>query len=106
VGETQWGAERIASLKPGDKMSIRNYDIPFERTTSRPGSNYSELAAVSTVRRHAELIGIMEPSKRTFASRGGMATTEINADDSVAVRPKTSLRLWGRFSMTQNGKGV
>ena len=75
VGETQWGAERIVSLKPGEKVAIRNYDVTFDRTINRSGPNYSELAAIFTVRRHGEIIGIMEPSKRNFASRG-TATTE------------------------------
>jgi cytochrome c-type biogenesis protein CcmF len=102
VGETQWGAERIVSLKQGDKVAIRNYDVTFDRTFSRTGPNYSELAALFTVRRHGEIIGTMEPSKRTFASRGSGTTEsalmargvsqlylslgEINADGSAAIR--------------------
>jgi cytochrome c-type biogenesis protein CcmF len=102
VGETQWGAERIVSLNPGDKVAIRNYDVTFDRTTNRAGPNYSELAATFTVRRHGEIIGIMEPSKRTFASRGTATTEsalmargvsqlylslgEVNPDGSAAIR--------------------
>jgi cytochrome c-type biogenesis protein CcmF len=102
VGETQWGAERILSVKPGDKVAVRNYDVTFDRTFNRTGPNYTELAAAFTVRRHGEVVGIMEPSKRTFASRQ-MTTTEsalmargvsqlylslgeVNADGSVAIR--------------------
>jgi cytochrome c-type biogenesis protein CcmF len=102
VGETQWGAERIVSLKPGDKVAIRNYDVTFDRTINRTGPNYAELAAAFTVRRHGEIIGIMEPSKRTFASRGTstsesalmargvsqlyMSLGDINPDGSAAIR--------------------
>jgi cytochrome c-type biogenesis protein CcmF len=103
VGETQWGAERIVSLKPGEKIAIRNYDVTFDHTTTRPGSNYSETVATFVVRRHGETIGVMEPAKRTFASRNGMVTTEsalmargvsqlylsvgeIGADGTAAVR--------------------
>jgi cytochrome c-type biogenesis protein CcmF len=102
VGETQWGAERILSIKPGDKVTVRNYDVTFDRTFNRTGPNYTELAAAFTVRRHGEIVGIMEPSKRSFASRQ-MTTTEsalmargvsqlylslgdVNADGSVAIR--------------------
>ncbi len=74
VGETQWGAERIMSVRPGDKIAIRNYDLTFDRTASRTGPNYQELAASFTVRRHGEVIGIMEPSRRTFATRGTVTT--------------------------------
>src|SRR5499427_331452 len=102
VGETQWGAERIVSLKPGDKIAIRNYDVTFDRTFNRTGPNYTELAAAFTVRRHGDIIGIMEPSKRAFASRGTTTTVaalmargvsqlylslgEINSDGSVGIR--------------------
>ncbi len=102
VGETQWGAERIVSVKPGEKVAVRNYDVTFDRTINRTGPNYTELTAAFTVRRHGEIVGVMEPSKRTFASRG-MVTTEsalmargvsqlylslgeINPDGSAAIR--------------------
>jgi cytochrome c-type biogenesis protein CcmF len=102
VGETQWGAERIVSVKPGDKVAVRNYDVTFDRTFNRTGPNYTELAAAFTVRRHGEVVGVMEPSKRNFASRQ-MTTTEsalmargvsqlylslgeVNPDGSVAIR--------------------
>jgi cytochrome c-type biogenesis protein CcmF len=74
VGETQWGAERIVSLMPGSKVQIRNYDVTFDRTFNRTGPNYSELAATFTVRRRGEVVGVLEPSKRNFASRGTTTT--------------------------------
>ena len=75
VGETQWGIERIAELKPGQTISIRRYDLQFDGMTTRQGPNYRELAAHFTVRRHGEVIGVMEPAKRSFPSRG-TSTTE------------------------------
>ena len=75
VGETQWSTERVLSMKQGDKVAIRNYELTFDHTVSRAGPNYSELAVVFTVRRHGEFVGLMEPSKRTFAARG-TGTTE------------------------------
>ncbi len=102
VGETQLGAERIAELKPGQSISIRRYDFQFDGMTDRQGPNYRELAAHFTVRRNGELIGVMEPSKRNFPSRGTSTTEsalmtralgqlylslgEPAADGSVAIR--------------------
>jgi cytochrome c-type biogenesis protein CcmF len=102
VGETQWGAERIVSLSPGDKVAIRNYDLTFDGTANRVGPNYTETAATFTVRRHGETIGTMEPAKRNFAARQTatsesalmargvsqlyVALGDINPDGSVAVR--------------------
>ena len=70
IGETQWGAERIADVKPGQVLSIRRYDFQFDGTTERQGPNYHEVAAHFTVRHAGDFVGVMEPSKRTFPSRG------------------------------------
>jgi cytochrome c-type biogenesis protein CcmF len=102
VGETQWNAERIVSVKPGEKIALRNYDLTFDGTTARNGANFKEVAAAFTVRRHGEVIGIMTPSKRTFGSRDTTTTEsalmargfsqlylslgDLNPDGSAAVR--------------------
>src|SRR6202045_3792739 len=70
IGETQWGAERIAEIKPGQVLSIHRYDFQFDGMTNRQGPNYHELAAHFTVRRAGDFVGVMEPSKRSFPSRG------------------------------------
>jgi cytochrome c-type biogenesis protein CcmF len=70
IGETQWGAERIVEVKPGDTISLHRYDFHLDGMADRQGPNYHELAAHFTVRRGGDLIGVMEPSKRTFPSRG------------------------------------
>jgi cytochrome c-type biogenesis protein CcmF len=102
IGETQWSLERIAELKPGQSISIRRYDLHFDGVTTRQGPNYRDLAAHFTVRRHGELIGVMEPAKRSFPSRGTAVTQtalmtrgvsqlylslgDPNPDGSLAVR--------------------
>jgi cytochrome c-type biogenesis protein CcmF len=102
VGETQLGSERIAELKPGETISIRRYDFHFDGLQSRDGPNYRELAAHFTLRRNGELLGVLEPSKRTFPSRGTSTTESAlmtrgfgqlylslgdpNPDGSIAVR--------------------
>jgi cytochrome c-type biogenesis protein CcmF len=102
VGETQWGQERIQAVSPGDKVQIRNYDVTFDRTFDRSEANYSEKVAVFTVRRRGDVIGVLEPSKRTFAARGTTTTEsalmtrgvsqlylslgDVRADGSVGIR--------------------
>ena len=102
IGETQWSLERIAELKPGQTISVRRYELQFDGVTTRQGPNYRDLAAHFTVRRHGDVIGVMEPSKRSFPSRG-TATSQTalmtrgvsqlylslgdpNSDGSLAVR--------------------
>ena len=103
VAVTAWGSERIAAIKPGDTVEIAHYRLTFDGLFERPGANYHELVGHFTVRRMSgELLGAMEPSRRTFPARN-MATTEAalmsrrfsqlylslgdpNPDGSVAVR--------------------
>ena len=102
IGETQWGAERIAEVKPGQVLSIRRYDFQFDGTTERQGPNYHEVAAHFTIRHGGDLVGVMEPSKRTFPSRGTdtneaalmtrgfaqlyLSLGETTSDGAIAVR--------------------
>ena len=102
VGETQLGAERIAEVKPGQSISLRHYDLHFDGLANREGPNYRELVGTFTVSRNGEPIGVMQPSKRSFPSRGSatseqalmtrgagqlyLALGEPNPDGSVAVR--------------------
>src|SRR5262249_18206048 len=98
----QSAPQRTVAVKPVDKLSVHNYHLTFDRTSNRTGPNYKELAAAFTVRRHGEIVGVMQPSKRNFASRQ-MTTTEsalmargvsqlylslgeVNSDGSVAIR--------------------
>jgi cytochrome c-type biogenesis protein CcmF len=102
VSETNYGAERIAAMTPGQTISIRGYDLTFDGLVPRQWANYSELVGKFAVRRHGQIIGLMEPAKRTFPARG-TTTTEAalmtrgpsqlylslgdpNTDGSVAVR--------------------
>jgi cytochrome c-type biogenesis protein CcmF len=102
IGETQWSVERIAEIKPGHSLSLGNYEFRLDGTTARQGPNYRELLARFTVRRHGEIIGVMEPAKRSFPSRETVTTEtalmtsglsqlylalgETKADGSLAVR--------------------
>src|SRR5438067_920113 len=75
VGETQWGAERIVAMRPGDTVSIRHYDLSFDAIVPRSGPNYREAVGQFTVRRGGEVIGLMHPSRRGYPVRA-MTTTQ------------------------------
>jgi cytochrome c-type biogenesis protein CcmF len=102
IGETGWSAEKIVTIKPGDVVSLRHYDLAFEGLVPREGPNYREFTAKFTVRRGGDVLGVLEPSKRSFSTRG-MTTTEAalmtrgvsqlylslgdqGADGSIAIR--------------------
>ncbi len=75
VSASTWGGERIASVKPGQKLELAPYSAEFEGVRQRSGPNYQELVARFTVRRGDRLVGVMEPSKRNFPARE-TSTTE------------------------------
>jgi cytochrome c-type biogenesis protein CcmF len=74
VGESQWGAERIVVMRPSERVTLRHYDFTFDGVVPRGGPNYRELVAQFTVRRDGEIIGTMEPARRTFMSRNSSTT--------------------------------
>jgi cytochrome c-type biogenesis protein CcmF len=76
VAVTAWGSERIVAVKPGETVDISHYRLTFDGVFNRPGPNYSDVVGHFTVRRASgDVIGAMEPSRRTFPARN-MATTE------------------------------
>ena len=76
VAATAWGSERIAEMKVGDNLDIARYRITFTGLFGRQGPNYHDIVGRFIVRRvNGDLIGVMEPSRRTFPTRN-MTTTE------------------------------
>jgi cytochrome c-type biogenesis protein CcmF len=102
VCETHWAAERIVSVKPGEVVTIRRYQLTFEGFIPRQGPNYHEQMAKLVVHRNSAPIGTMTPSKSSFDARGTttnesalltrglsqlyVSLGEANADGSVALR--------------------
>jgi cytochrome c-type biogenesis protein CcmF len=102
VGETQWGAERIASVRPNTAVSIAGYDLTLDALTPRDGPNYRELIARFTVRRDGIVVGSIEPTKRVFSVRNSTTTEaalltrsfsqlyvslgDVSADGAIIVR--------------------
>jgi cytochrome c-type biogenesis protein CcmF len=70
-----WGAELIVGVKPSQTVSLSGYDLTFDGLAQRGGPNYNAEVASFTVRKGGSLIGVMQPSKRTFATRA-MTTNE------------------------------
>jgi cytochrome c-type biogenesis protein CcmF len=102
VSVSHWGSERIVSLKPSETVAIKHYQLRFDGLIPRQGPNYREQIAHFTVRKGGVDIGVMEPAKRSFASRQTTTTEaalltrgasqlylslgDSNDDGSVAVR--------------------
>ena len=74
IGVTAWGSERIVEVKPGETIELAHYRVTFDGVFSRPGSNYSDVVGRFTVHRSGELIGTMEPTRRSFPARNETTT--------------------------------
>ena len=74
IGVTAWGSERIVEVKPGDNIELAHYRVTFDGVFSRPGPNYNDVVGRFTVHRSGELIGTMEPTRRSFPARNESTT--------------------------------
>jgi cytochrome c-type biogenesis protein CcmF len=72
---TNWEAERIVAVKPGQTVSLAGYDFTFDGLRNETGPNYTARAARFTVREGGVPIGVMESARRNFGARS-MTTTE------------------------------
>jgi cytochrome c-type biogenesis protein CcmF len=70
-----WGTELIVAVKPSQTVSLSGYDLTFDGLAQQRGPNYTAEVASFTVRKGGALIGVMQPSKRNFATRA-MTTNE------------------------------
>jgi cytochrome c-type biogenesis protein CcmF len=75
VSVSSWASERIIALKLSQTVTLSGYELSFDGLVQRSGPNYREMIAKFTVREGGVPIDVMEPSKRSFASRE-MTTTE------------------------------
>ena len=99
---SNWATERIVALKPAQTVELSGYELSFDGLVQHTGPNYREHAAKFTVREGETIIGVMQPSKRNFASRGSTTTEaalmtrgfsqlylslgDTESDGSVAIR--------------------
>jgi cytochrome c-type biogenesis protein CcmF len=75
IGAAAWGTERIIEIKPSQTVSLSGYMLTYEGLTRQQGPNYAAEVGKFTVREGGAVIGVMEPSKRSFAARE-MSTNE------------------------------
>ena len=71
---TNWEADRIVAVKPGQTVSLAGYDFTFDGLKNETGPNYTALAARFTVREGGVPIGVMESARRDFGARGTTTT--------------------------------
>ncbi|MBB5046556.1 cytochrome c-type biogenesis protein CcmF [Rhodopseudomonas rhenobacensis] len=70
VCETTWNSEYIGTMSAGQSAKLAGYELKLDGLQSRQGPNFRELLAQFTVTEAGRPIGVMNPSKRSFAARG------------------------------------
>src|SRR5262249_2363515 len=81
--------ERIVEVKEGQTVSLSGYELSFDGLVQRPGPNYTSQVAKFTVRSGGVPIGLMQPSRRNFASRP-MTPNEAALRVRVLIQPYLS----------------
>jgi cytochrome c-type biogenesis protein CcmF len=66
VGATAWNTEAIATLKPGEAMSIGDYSVTMDGFVPLSASNYTGTGIRFTVREGGTAVATMEPEKRLY----------------------------------------
>jgi cytochrome c-type biogenesis protein CcmF len=79
VAEAGWSEERVVALKPGDRVSIGQFDLQFKGLTPRQGPNWRDQIGRLEVRRGGVVVATLEPAKRTYLANG-QSTTEAGIE--------------------------
>jgi cytochrome c-type biogenesis protein CcmF len=74
VAEAGWSQERILALKPGDHVSIAEFDLSFRGLADREGENWRDRVGRFEIRRGGLQVATLEPAKRIYL--GNQPTTE------------------------------
>ncbi len=75
VAETGWAQERIASLKPGERVSISGYELVFRSVDKVDGPNWRAEVGHFDVRVAGVTVAKLDPAKRVYIARN-QPTTE------------------------------
>ncbi len=69
LAATGWGAEKITTLKPGEKVEIGPYELTFESVVPRNVANYSELVGRTLISSKGVVVATIEPATRFYPAR-------------------------------------
>ncbi len=75
VAETGWSEERIASLKPGENVSIAGFELLYKGIDERTGPNWRAEVGHFDVRVGGVTVATLDPAKRVYLARN-QPTTE------------------------------
>ncbi len=74
--------EKDVAARPGQSFELRGYQFRFDGVQRVQGPNYQADRGAVTVTRGDDVIGVMRPEKRAYAS-GGALMTEADIDGAI-----------------------
>ena len=91
VGSSAYDTVAEKELRPGQTMSVRNYDLRYVDDVTRRGANAQELRAIVEVSRGGERLGTLEPGKNRYfaeqqvSNEAAIRSDRLNGEDLFLV---------------------
>ncbi|WP_193183475.1 heme lyase CcmF/NrfE family subunit [Nisaea sediminum] len=83
TGETNWTRELVVNAKPGDSMTLGQYELVLEDLSRTQGPNYFSDTATLAVTKNGEPFAVLHPERRLYPVQQ-MPTTEAAIRSGIA----------------------
>ncbi|NIA28660.1 MAG: heme lyase CcmF/NrfE family subunit [Actinobacteria bacterium] len=81
TGSTAFKKEIVATIKPGDSISIANYKLKYEDIAANQRKDYQAITARLSIKRNDKIVAELLPQKRFY--QGKEVTTEVDIFKSL-----------------------
>ncbi len=81
IAATGFHEEKIASMAPGETLTVGRFELSFDGLQRQPGPNYIATSGTFTVREGGRVVAELHPGKRTYIGKS-MPTSETGRHTS------------------------
>jgi cytochrome c-type biogenesis protein CcmF len=91
VGSSAYDTTAEQRLRPGETMTVRDYELRYRGVEERRGANAQERRAVVEVSRDGERLGTMEPGKNSYfaeeqvSNEAAIRSDKLNGEDLFLI---------------------
>ncbi len=83
AGSGGYGVEKALAMIPGDKTTIKDFQLTYEKLEGRHGSNFNAAIAVVSVTKDGADVGSLRPARAVY-SPGGQTLSEVDVRRTLA----------------------
>ena len=83
AGSGGYGVEKALAMKPGEKTTIKDFELTFDEFKGDHGPNYTAATAVISVSKNGKAIAQLRPAKAVY-SPSGKSVSEIDIRRTLA----------------------